>query len=114
MLARTFQKVESVMFLRDVIRLPQQRKKGFAERLSEAMMNPLTGLPILALALFVLYMFVGVLGAQTLVGFLEGTLFGGLINPWVDRLLQALIPCLLSPAMSFARALRLRVMMKKI
>jgi ferrous iron transport protein B len=43
-------------------------------------------------ALYLLYQFVGVLGAQVLVGFLEGTVFGGLINPWVDRLLAAIIP----------------------
>jgi len=34
---------------------------------------PLTGIPILLAALFLLYQFVGVLGAQTLVGWMEGT-----------------------------------------
>ena len=55
-------------------------------------MNPITGVPILILVLFLLYQFVGVFGAQTLVGFLEETIFVGLINPWVDGVVDALIP----------------------
>lgn len=45
--------------------------------------HPLWGLPILALVLYGLYWFVGVFGAGTLVGWLEETLFGEYINPWV-------------------------------
>ena len=78
--------------LQSVLTLPEQRISGFAERLSEAMMAPLTGIPILLLALFLMYEFVGVLGAQTLVDFLEETVFGTYINPWVDQVLAALIP----------------------
>jgi len=78
--------------LQSALTLPEQRVSGFAERLSEAMINPLTGIPILLLALFLMYVFVGVLGAQTLVGFLEETVFGAYINPWVDQVLAALIP----------------------
>ncbi|HEY3291109.1 MAG TPA: ferrous iron transport protein B, partial [Anaerolineae bacterium] len=78
--------------LRTVLILPNKRVNGFAERLSVAMMNPLTGIPILLLALFVLYEFVGVLGAQILVKFLEETVFGGIINPWVDQILAGIIP----------------------
>jgi ferrous iron transport protein B len=36
--------------------------------------------------LYVSYLFVGVLGAQTLVGLIEDGLFGGLINPWATSL----------------------------
>jgi ferrous iron transport protein B len=78
--------------LQAVLTLPEGRTSGLAERLSEAMINPLTGLPILLLVLFVLYEFVGVLGAQTLVGFLEATVFGTYINPQVDQILTRLIP----------------------
>jgi ferrous iron transport protein B len=78
--------------LQPVLALPERRISGFSERLSEAMINPLTGIPILLLTLFLLYEFVGVFGAQTLVGFLEGTVFGSIINPWVDGLLAKLIP----------------------
>lgn len=78
--------------LQAVLALPERRVPGLAERLSEAMMRPLTGLPILALALYLLYQFVGVLGAQTLVGLLEEQVFGAFINPWVDRFLAAVVP----------------------
>lgn len=78
--------------LQPLIGLPEKRVSGLAERLSEAMMNPLSGIPLLLLALYLLYQFVGVFGAQTLVGFLEETVFGIHINPWVDRMLAAIIP----------------------
>lgn len=72
--------------------VPDAQGTGWGERLSQAMMNPLTGVPILVLVLIALYAFVGVLGAQTLVDFLEGRLFEGTINPWVDRAIAAVIP----------------------
>ena len=51
------------------------------EALSRATRQPVTGLPILALVLYILYLFVGVFGAQTLVGFFEETVFGRGVNP---------------------------------
>lgn len=51
------------------------------EAVSRATRRPITGLPILALVLYALYLFVGVFGAQTLVGFFEEVVFGGAINP---------------------------------
>lgn len=72
--------------------LPTERQDGWGERLSQAMMNPWSGVPILLLVLVALYEFVGVFGAQTLVDFLEGTVFEGTINPWVDRAVAGLIP----------------------
>jgi ferrous iron transport protein B len=51
------------------------------EWLGRAVRQPHTGLPILALVLYLMYLFVGVLGAQTLVGLLEEHLFGRLVNP---------------------------------
>lgn len=65
----------------------------FKERLSRAMMNPLTGIPILILVLyFGFYRLVGVFGAGTLVDFIEGTIFGGYINPWLIGLFENIIP----------------------
>ncbi len=78
--------------LQPILTLPERRISGFAERLSEAMMNPWSGLPILALSLFLMYEFVGVLGAQTLVDFLEEVVFGAHINPWVNQTLETFIP----------------------
>src|SRR5436190_3529222 len=54
----------------------------FQEWLGRAVREPLTGLPILLLVLYVTYLFVGVLGAQTLVALLEEGLFGTYLNPW--------------------------------
>jgi ferrous iron transport protein B len=51
------------------------------EWLGRAVREPLTGLPILALVLYLTYLIVGVLGAQTLVGALEDHLFNGYVNP---------------------------------
>jgi len=71
----------------------EKPSKGFAEKLSRAMMNPITGIPILFVALyFGLYQFVGVLGAGTLVDFFEATVFGEWINPWATDLLVGFIP----------------------
>jgi ferrous iron transport protein B len=58
------------------------------EALGRATRHPLTGLPILAAVLYALYLFVGVFGAQTLVGLLEDDVFGKAINPasiWVSN-----------------------------
>ncbi len=56
-------------------------------------MNPWTGFPILALVLyFGLYQFVGVFGAGTVVGLIEETLFGEVINPAVEAFVRRVIP----------------------
>ena len=52
------------------------------EAINRAVREPLTGLPILALVLYATYLFVGVFGAQTLVGILEERVFNGFINPF--------------------------------
>ena len=71
----------------------EKPSKGFAERLSRAMMNPITGVPILLVVLyFGLYQFVGVFGAGTLVDFIEGNIFGEWLNPWVTDFVIGLIP----------------------
>jgi ferrous iron transport protein B len=65
----------------------------FAERLSRLTMNPITGLPILVLVLYLgLYKFVGVFGAGILVDFLENTIFQGYINPFAKKLFSFIIP----------------------
>jgi ferrous iron transport protein B len=67
-------------------------QRSFSQRLSDAMMRPLTGAPILLLVLFLLYQLVGVLGAGTLVDWLENTVFIEGINPWVDGALARYVP----------------------
>jgi ferrous iron transport protein B len=62
------------------------------EALSRATRHPVTGIPILAAVLYVMYLFVGVFGAQTLVGILEGEVFGRGINPAAAWLIDRMLP----------------------
>ncbi|MDD2318509.1 MAG: ferrous iron transport protein B [Geobacteraceae bacterium] len=76
-----------------VFHAPEQRKPVFGERLSRWAVQPLTGIPLLLIALYYgLYKFVGVFGAGTLVDFLEGTLFEGYFSPWITGLVTSIIP----------------------
>ena len=53
-----------------------------SERLSRVMINPITGIPIALLILYIgIYKFVGEFGAGTMVDYIESTLFGEYINP---------------------------------
>jgi ferrous iron transport protein B len=54
--------------------------------------HPVWGIPVLALVLWAAYQFVGVLGAGTLVDFMEETVFGGWLVPWVDRAVRWAVP----------------------
>ncbi|HXH28630.1 MAG TPA: ferrous iron transport protein B, partial [Candidatus Polarisedimenticolia bacterium] len=55
-------------------------------------LHPLLGLPVLAIVLYLMYLFVGVLGAGIAVDLLENTVFGRYINPWVVRTAAAVLP----------------------
>ena len=54
--------------------------------------HPRLGWPVLAVALYAVYLFVGVLGAGMLVGLLEEGLFGQMHQPVADTLVETLIP----------------------
>ncbi|MFQ5570520.1 MAG: ferrous iron transport protein B [Rhodothermales bacterium] len=54
--------------------------------------HPLWGFGVLAGVLYGLYWFVGVFGAETLVGLLEENLFGEVINPWITETVTRLLP----------------------
>lgn len=62
------------------------------EALSRLTRRPLTGLPILAVVLYVMYLFVGVFGAQTLVSFFEEQVFGRVVNPGATWLVDRVLP----------------------
>ncbi|HEY3382014.1 MAG TPA: ferrous iron transporter B [Vicinamibacterales bacterium] len=64
----------------------------FQEYLGQAVRRPLTGLPILALVLYVVYLFVGVFGAQTLVNLIEHGVFEGYVNPAATALVTRFVP----------------------
>jgi len=65
------------------------RFSAFIGRIS---MHPVWGIPLLLLALFGLYEFVGVFGAGTLVNFFEKTIFGNYINPMATKVVTLAVP----------------------
>ena len=78
-------------------RVPPHRARCRSAAFQEALgarrrAEPLTGLPILALVLYALYLFVGVFGAQTLVELLEDGLFGRVHQPGGDLARRSLHP----------------------
>lgn len=64
------------------------RSKSFAEKLGRWARDWHTGVPVLAVVLLLMYEFVGVIGAGTLVDFMETTIFNAYLTPF----LQSLIP----------------------
>ncbi len=79
--------------LSEAVASRQKTGRGFAEGLSRTMMNPVLGSLILLAVLYIgLYLFVGVLGAGILVDFIESTVFGQWINPWLTGLVTGIIP----------------------
>ncbi len=76
----------------------EKRKKArkkvlLAENIDSVLTHPLLGIPVLLLVLyFGLYRFVGVFAAGTLVDFLENTVFGEHINPFVTEWFTSLVP----------------------
>ena len=59
----------------------------FSEKIGEWSRRPLTGIPIAALVIVLMYLFVGKLGAEILVGLVEGRLFGDAVVPLAEKLL---------------------------
>jgi ferrous iron transport protein B len=71
---------------------PGQAGRGLASALGRLAVHPVWGIPVLLGALAALYAFVGLFGAGTLVGLLEGDLFGRLLNPWIADTVAGLSP----------------------
>jgi ferrous iron transport protein B len=65
---------------------------GVGRKLGVLSTHPLWGIPILLAVLALAYEFVGVLGAKTLVDFMENTVFAEWIVPWADRGIRAVVP----------------------
>ncbi len=63
------------------------------QRLEAALTRPLIGIPVLLLVLYVgLYQFVGVLGAGTVVDWLEESIFEQRLNPFFEQVFGVLVP----------------------
>jgi ferrous iron transport protein B len=66
--------------------------QGWGRRLGEWSTHRVVGYIWMLLVLYISYEIVGVLGADLAVGFMEKTVFGDYINPFMTRLVQAVIP----------------------
>jgi len=78
--------------LRAVVAESGGEASGWAARLGRLAIHPVWGLPILLAVLAGLYLFVGVFGAQTVVGWLEGRFFGEVLNPRIVGLVTRISP----------------------
>ncbi len=58
-------------------------------RLGHALIRPLTGIPVLVLTLYLMYEIIGIFVAGTVVGFTEGTLMQGYVEPFLRSLVQS-------------------------
>ncbi|OQY46641.1 MAG: ferrous iron transport protein B [Anaerolineaceae bacterium 4572_78] len=77
--------------LKNVVQHSSSRR-FFLEEFGYWTVHPVAGWAILSVMLYVLYLFVGVLGAGTLVDLLEVQLFENIVNPWLTWGVETLIP----------------------
>jgi ferrous iron transport protein B len=80
----------------DIVRQVMHRENRDGNRFSrvfgELTTHPVWGIFILVAVLYLVYQFVGVFGAGTMVDFLEEVVFGRYLNPWAEKIVTAAIP----------------------
>jgi ferrous iron transport protein B len=69
-----------------------RQQGGFADSLSHWMIQPLTGVPILAGVLVLLYLLIGNLIAQQVVNLTEKVLMRGMYEPFVRGIVESVLP----------------------
>lgn len=75
-----------------IISRSADEKKGVSKWLGDITVHPVWGFPFLFLVLYLLYEFVGVFGAGTLVDFFEEVIFGEYLNPWAEKIVMSVFP----------------------
>lgn len=65
---------------------------SFGVRLGRLMLKPVTGIPMLIVTLYAVFMFVGVLMGQTVVELTEEKIMGGIYQPFIMDLVSRIIP----------------------
>lgn len=83
---------ESQRLMQEVMTSESVSSESWTQKIGRWSMHPAWGIPFLLGVLFLMYEFVGVFGAGTLVDFLETTVFGNYISPWVTKAVEWLIP----------------------
>ncbi|WKZ31618.1 MAG: ferrous iron transporter B [Thermodesulfobacteriota bacterium] len=69
-----------------VVKTEAKRRGKASAFIGSVTMHPVWGIPILLAVLFIMYEFVGVLGAGISVDYLEQVVFGEFVNPWTSRM----------------------------
>jgi len=90
LLKRRIRLVEDIV--KDVLEIRGRLKKDISELIGRLTTQPLTGIPILFLILGIMYLFVGRFAASDCVDFLENTVFGKYLNPFLERFILKYIP----------------------
>jgi len=67
-------------------------KASFSVKLGRLMLRPLTGIPMLIVTLFLVFMFVGVFMGQTVVELTEEKIMEGMYRPFITDLIGKVIP----------------------
>jgi ferrous iron transport protein B len=67
-------------------------RRDWARRIGDLAMHPLWGWPIALVALYLVYLFVGVLGAGIAVDFIQNVVLHRHVTPWVNAALRWLFP----------------------
>lgn len=68
--------------------IKEGRGNSYRQKLGYYMLNPLTGIPILLLVLFIMYEVIGVFVAGSVVDFTEGTVMSGVVEPFIRGLIS--------------------------
>ena len=81
-----------VNYIVNEVLIDTANKTHFSEKLGMWLVRPATGVPLLLLALYAAYLFVGKLVAQDVVNFTEQELGKKLWEPWIRGLVTSLLP----------------------
>ncbi len=83
---------EAENLLKKVLTAKTVTSETFSQKFGRWSMHPVWGVPVLIGVLYLMYQFVGIFGAGTLVDFLEQTVFGKHVSPWAVNFIHWAIP----------------------
>jgi ferrous iron transport protein B len=78
--------------IKEILTRFEPARGGLGAFLDRISMHPIWGVPLFLFILFLLYEFVGVFGAGTLVDFFENIIFGRYLNPMAARVVELILP----------------------
>jgi ferrous iron transport protein B len=64
---------------------------SFRTKIGRWMLNPITGIPMLAITLYIMYKIIGIFVAGTVVGFTEDTIMEGMYRPFIEGVVGSFI-----------------------